>query len=236
MVDFHSHILPRIDDGSKSVEESLSMLRMLKTQGVDIVVATPHFSASRESVVDFINRREASYNEIKPFLTEDIPDVLLGAEVSFYDGVSRLENLELLCAGESRLLLIEMPVKKWSESSIREICNIACRGNITVVLAHIERYLNYQSKDAWRRLLDSGVLLQVNARFFNSIRTRRKAFLMLRQNILHFLGSDCHNLIYRPPQLHQTYSLIEKKMGTKFLSDFTEYHRVMLRVKNSDNQ
>lgn len=64
MIDFHSHILPGIDDGSASVEESLKLLEMLAEQGVKTVVATPHFYPDRTSVSDFLRRRDAAYQRL----------------------------------------------------------------------------------------------------------------------------------------------------------------------------
>lgn len=236
MIDFHSHVLPGIDDGSKDTQESIQMLLMLANQGVDTVVATPHFSANNCSVAEFINRRQKSYNELVPLLTDDMPKILQGAEVSYYEGISRLAELRKLCAGNSRLLLIEMPMSKWSESSLSEICNIPNKLGVTVVLAHIDRYIAFQSASVWSRLLDAGILMQVNASFFNNAFTRRKAFSMLHRGYVHFLGSDCHSVSHRPPTLSETYRLINKRMGRDFLQDFTEYQRELLSLCDSDNQ
>ena len=59
MVDFHSHILPALDDGSSSVEESIALLKMLSEQGVSAVCATPHFNANRTTVDEFLAARQS---------------------------------------------------------------------------------------------------------------------------------------------------------------------------------
>lgn len=64
MVDIHSHILPGIDDGAKSREESLQLLKMMKEQGISEVVATPHFVPGRENLESFLNRVVISKNEL----------------------------------------------------------------------------------------------------------------------------------------------------------------------------
>ena len=232
MIDFHSHILPAIDDGSKDTEESLKLLQMLLQQGVDTVVATPHFLPERESALEFLHRRETAYKELSSHITEDLPDIILGAEVAYYEGINRLEGLSELCVGNSRLLLMEMPMNRWSETAVKELISIACSNNIRLVLAHVERYISYQSKDNIQKLLDCGILFQVNASFFNDFRTRHKAFSMLRQSSIHFIGSDCHNLTYRPPCIGQAFDLIRKKSGDMFLQDFTEFQRSLIFSEN----
>ena len=119
MIDFHSHILPGIDDGSKDVAESLAMLSALKEQGVDTVVATPHFYANHHSVEEFLRRRQKAMDRLSAELSEGAPTIVLGAEVRYYEGISHLQNLESLCIGDSKLLLLEMPFYKWTEYTVR---------------------------------------------------------------------------------------------------------------------
>ncbi|MBQ3073821.1 MAG: capsular polysaccharide biosynthesis protein [Ruminococcus sp.] len=228
MVDFHSHILPAVDDGSKNTSESLKLLSMLSSQGVDLVCATPHYLADRESVDEFIIRRDASYNELKQNLSSDSPEILLGAEVAYYDGLSNLDNLEKLCIGDSRLLLVEMPQSRWSEYTIKELINLACSNRFTIVLAHIERYEVIRNRELLERLLKSGILLQINASFINGISTRRRALRYIADGWVHFIGSDCHDTVHRPPFLGKAYSFIERKLGTEFLSDYAEFQREFL--------
>ncbi|MBE6735200.1 MAG: hypothetical protein E7563_07680 [Ruminococcaceae bacterium] len=232
MIDFHSHILPSVDDGSQSIEESLEMLSKLSDQGIDIVVATPHFIPSRETVGEFVSRRNNSFDKLKTNLSADSPRILLGAEVSYYEGISKLDNLPCLFVENSRLLLLEMPMCKWSETAIKELMNLACTNTVTIVLAHIERYISYQNKDTLADLLGCGILFQVNASFFNEFRTRHKALRMLRDGYVHFIGSDCHNLSHRPPLIGQAFDLIRKKSGDEFLQDYTEYQRALMNVSD----
>ena len=95
------------------------MLSKLSDQGIDIVVATPHFLPSRESVEEFVSRRNNSFDKLKTNLSADSPRILLGAEVAYYEGISKLDNLPCLFVENSRLLLLEMPMCKWSETAIK---------------------------------------------------------------------------------------------------------------------
>ena len=228
MIDFHSHILPAVDDGSKDADESIRLLTMLSKQGIDTVVATPHFNAEKESVEEFISRRQASFNILAPLMSEDMPKVILGAEVAYYDGISSLTDLEKLCIEGTNLLLVEMPMCRWSEYALGELKDLSCTKGYTVLLAHIERYMGDQSPQVFRQLSQLGVLMQVNASFFNGVFSRRKAINMLCKGEINAIGSDCHNTTTRPPQLGSAFDVIRNKLGEDFIQDLTEYHRNLL--------
>ena len=218
MVDFHSHILPSIDDGSDSVEESLKMLDMLREQGVSAVVATPHFDANSASIERFLDNRKQSYASLSGAVDEGCPKVYLGAEVLYYSGIARWENLESLCIEGTRVLLLEMPLSRWTTSVVREVLAISNTKGITVVLAHIERYLKLQKPGVIEELLNNGIYMQVNASFFVERRTRRKALKMLRNRQIHVLGSDCHGSVVRPPKIGEAGEAIHKKLGEEPLA------------------
>lgn len=225
MIDIHSHILPCIDDGSKSVDESINLLKVLHNQGVDTVVATPHFYANHESVYEFLTNREVSFNNLKPHLDPSLPSVLLGAEVKYYEGISRLNDLEKLRIDNSKLLLLEMSMCKWSEYTLRELFELSSRGDLTIIIAHVERYLRFQSNFTISKLVESGIYIQSNADFFNSIYTRHKALKMLSNNQIHFLGSDSHNLTNRAPELSTAIDYIRRIKGERFVSQMIRFNR-----------
>ncbi len=227
MIDWHSHILPQMDDGSRDVAESLSLLKMLSSQGVKTAIATPHFYANDESAERFLERRQNSFSALKEQLFEDAPNILLGAEVKYYQGISKMQGLKSLCIEGTGLLLLEMPVSRWTEYTIRELIELSSRGDIRIVLAHIERYYSLQKASVWDRLYDSGILMQVNASFFIGI-TRRKALAMLKNNEIHFIGSDCHNVQSRPPQLDRAYEAITKRFGEGITFHINELGNSML--------
>ena len=227
MIDFHSHILPAMDDGSESVQISLQMLESLKLQGIKRVVATPHFYANDDSVESFLERRRLSFQELKTEYGADSPEILLGAEVRYYEGLSKLEKLSELCIQGSNMLLIEMFSGRWSEYVVSELLNLSAQGKVTVVLAHIERYMDYQSTDVFERLLANNVLMQVNAEFVTGFFTKRKALRLFKNERLHFIGSDCHNMTSRPPEIAKAYELIGKKIGRHFLNDLLDYENEM---------
>lgn len=223
MTDFHSHILPKMDDGSRSVEESLEMLKALSEQGITRVVATPHFYANDESVSDFLSRRQASLERLKSSLSAETPEILTGAEVRYYDGISRLSELKSLCIQGTQLLLLEMPETRWTEYTVKELIDISSDGKVTLVLAHIERYLAYQKPEVFYWLLRNGILMQINASFINGFFSQRKAIKLLKNNEVHFLGSDCHNMTGRPPDIGRALDSVQKKLGKNFAESFDDY-------------
>lgn len=231
MTDFHSHILPKMDDGSRSIEESLQMLNALAEQGISRVVATPHFYANDESVFDFLERRREAFEKLSAVLTEDMPEVLLGAEVRYYDGISRLAEIKSLCIQGTDLFLLEMPEKRWTEYTLRELEDIACAGRVTLVLAHVDRCMEYQRADTMLRLHGSGVMMQLNAEYFNGFFTRRKAVSMIENGMVQFVGSDCHNMTDRKPEIGRAYKTIKNRLGSDFTDSLKKYTNEILETK-----
>lgn len=231
MIDWHCHVLPGMDDGSRDTDESLELIRMLAEQGIDTVIATPHFFANDESVDVFIERRQKSYVSLKNVLTHGEMNVVLGAEVRYYPGIGKLSELTKLCIDNTDLLLLEMPFERWTEYTVREICDIANSRNVKLILAHIERYLPLQGKGVFESLYEAGILMQVNAGFFLGFTTRRKALSYLRDGGIHLIGSDAHNIKYRPPRLGEAYEAIRKKFGDEIVTYLNEYGKSLLRLK-----
>ncbi len=213
MIDWHSHILPEIDDGSRSTAESISLITAQLSQGVKTVVATPHFDPNFETVDSFLKRREKSFEKLKEHLPPNAPEIVLGAEVRFYAGISRMEKLKALKAEGSNILLLEMPMSYWTEYTVRELIEMSGKSDIKIVLAHVERYFNFQNYETWKRLYENGILMQANASFFTSFQTKRTAVSLLKHGNIHLIGSDCHNMISRPPKMDKAFKIIEKKLG-----------------------
>jgi len=107
IIDFHAHILPRADHGSDSLETTKKQLLYLKRCGVCTVVATPHFYPQRDNVDTFLKRREESWCRLKSEITEDMPRVLLGAEVLVCSGIDHMPGIERL--SQSAALPLERP-------------------------------------------------------------------------------------------------------------------------------
>lgn len=228
MIDFHSHVLPQMDDGSHSVAESVQMLQKLHSQGIDTVVATPHFYAEDNSPQVFLQRREQAYEQLKTADIQNLPAIHLGAEACYYEGISRSDNLESLCIEGTRVLLLEMPFVVWNRRILQEAEELIHQRHLQVVLAHIERYLPNQPPDILQEIFSGDFLLQSNCSFFLRWQTRRKAMGMLQRGEIHLLGSDCHGSEYRPPRMAEAMDMIHKKMGLQALYRLEEQARFLL--------
>ena len=234
MIDWHNHVLPEMDDGSHSTAESIAMLREQAAQGVTTVIATPHFYANDESIASFLTRRSHSMEKLCKELQDDTPSLRLGAEVRYYPGILRMQGLSELCIEGSNLLLLEMPMSRWTESMIREVIEMSGRDGLRLILAHIDRYLSLQNKAVWGRLLENGILMQVNASFFSAFATRRKALTLLNEGYIQLLGSDCHNMTSRPPQLGRALDVIQKRFGTDYICQINEFGYSLFDTYNNN--
>ena len=229
MFDFHTHILPGIDDGSGSVEESIAMLKMLKDQGADGVAATPHFYADRMSPNRFFEKRQSAWNDLKSHLTSDLPEVRLGAEVSYFEGMARYDGIERFCIEDTELLLLEMPHGAWTGRMISTLTELNEKRGVTVLLAHIERYLKDQPKDTWKHLLQSGIMMQVSADYFIDRKTRRNALKLFKNGGVHLLGSDCHNITTRAPNFGVAADIIKRKLSDDHFQRMDQLESMLLR-------
>lgn len=232
MFDFHTHILPGIDDGSNSVEESISMLNELKLQGVSGIAATPHFYAERMSPDTFFEERSKAWNKLKSHLPDELPEIRLGAEVQYFEGINRYEYLNRFRLEGTKLLLLEMPCGTWSSRMITALEDINGREDITLLLAHIERYYRQQKKETWNHLLKSGILMQASTDFFTARGTRKLALKLLREGYIHLLGTDCHNNTTRRPDMDKAVAIIQKKKCTEFLQKAEKRERLILQEDN----
>lgn len=217
IVDFHSHMLPEMDDGSSSLEQSLDMIQQSAAQGVAGIVLTPHFYADRDNPEHFLAKRARRMKQLKEQLPNAVPRLFLGAEVRYFEGITEMEALPLMRIQGTDCLLVEMPFCQWNPRMIDDIREIQNRRDYTVILAHVERYLRYQKLHVIEPLLSEGVLLQSNAEFFLKGFASRKAFKMLENGWIHLLGSDSHNTSTRPPNLGQACELIADKCGESAL-------------------
>lgn len=213
--DMHSHILPDMDDGSRDPAMSVDMLRAAAGQGVEHILATPHYYPV-ESVKDFLQRRAQAAWQLQNAMAEaaeQLPRVYLAAEVAYRPGIGYEEELRKLCIGDSEFLLLELPFGPWGPEVLRDIRNMTCAKGITPVLAHLERYLRLQKKKVLQEILQQGVLVQLNAEAVLQRQTRAAALKMLKSGMVHLLGSDCHNMTSRAPNLGTAVQQLQQLRG-----------------------
>lgn len=235
VVDFHTHVLPKIDDGSRSINESLAMLRMEAEQGVRRVVATPHFYAQVDSPKPFLERRAVAVSKLRKAMeaVPKLPQLSVGVEVHYFSGIGETDILSELTIDNGRYVLIEMPMTVWSDKMYRDLEKVYENLGLIPIVAHVDRYIGpMQTYGIPERLADMPVIVQANASFFQRFSTRRMALRMLEKGQIHILGSDCHNLKDRPVNIKQTVDLIENKLGRKAIEQINACERWILSGQN----
>ena len=233
MTDFHTHILPGIDDGSKNIEETRLLLGQEMQQGVSHILATPHFYAGRESAAHFFAKRDRALAEIHDVFSvkEDTPDgkreapewlpeIRAAAEVYYFPHMGEADILPQLCMEEGDLLLLEMPFVQWTKAVYQDVEKIIKKQKLTVMLAHVERYYGFQKdRGVWNAVFDLPVYAQINAGSFLRMRSRGFALKFMKAGHKVLLGSDCHHPEYRPVNLEAGREVIRKKLGEKAIEE-----------------
>lgn len=216
--DYHTHVLPGIDDGAAHTETSLSMLELLGEQGVERVVATPHFYAHREiSVEHFLEKRQAAYDKIKE--QHSVKEIRLGAEVSLEVGISDVPGIEKLAIEGTNLILLEPSYHGFKISMLDEIYNIASEYGLRPIIAHIHRYVSIYGESEMEKLLTANAIFQINADAFSNRSERRIAKNLLKNGESVVFGSDCHNLANRKPNMDYLLKKVRKFDGCTAMSD-----------------
>lgn len=204
----HSHILPGIDDGCKTLDEAQKVLELCVRQGVESIALTPHYHAE-EGLSSFLARRQAAAEQLRESMKDrPCPQICLGAEVAYYPGLLQEDRIEELCLGRSNYLLLEMPFSRWTPSVLRNVRALRHVQGVIPILAHVERYVSMDDRRTVNELLDSGVLMQMNGEYILDLKSRRKALKMIRKGLVDVLGSDCHGLNHRPPNLAEAWELL----------------------------
>ena len=226
-IDFHTHVLPEIDDGSSSVEESIAILKAMAEQGITHVVATPHFYANHDSPEEFLERREKAFEKLKKEMENHpgLPKISLGAEVYFFRGISDSEFLPSLTIDNKKFILIEMPMSAWTKSMYAELEAIYTQRGITPIMAHMDRYIApFHTQKIPQKFAELPVLVQANASFFlKGGLTSKMAMCLLKKDKIQLLGSDCHNMVTRTPNLGKAIDAIKTKLGEETLERICRY-------------
>lgn len=224
IIDFHSHILPGIDDGSRNLETSTGMLSISKEQGVDAIAATPHFYAWRDRIDSFLARRNLAYLELmEECMGEDLPDIHVGAEVAFFEGISKAEDITRLTIDGNDVMLLEMPFRPWTTADLDEVAYMVDKRHLTLIMAHVERYMDFRSNRKYiAELIQMPVYIQINAESLLDRKLKGKLIKMFENGEADLLGSDCHGMHHRVPNLADGRRVLKEKLGTAFMEEMDQ--------------
>jgi protein-tyrosine phosphatase len=203
VIDLHTHVLPGIDDGARSLDDSRALAREAAATGVSVLAATPHVRGDFPTTAEMM---EGAVAEVRAdFAEQGIPvEVVHGAEIdlSLLWAIPPQELHRLTLAQTGRYLLLEFPYRGWPlalDSAVMRLIELG----VTPLLAHPERNPEVQDRpDRLRRLVDAGALVQVTAASLDGVRDRAAqgaAYRLLELGLVHVLASDAHGAhISRP--------------------------------------
>ena len=225
MIDFHTHILPNIDDGSKSVEETFNLIKEAEKAGFDSIISTSHYIENYyESPVE---ERAEWINALSGALKKESIDVelYLGNEVYFSENIIQLLNENKIAKiNNSRYMLFEFAMNV-KPINVYDVIYEMIQNKITPILAHPERYRFIQQDPSLvYELIDTGVLMQANYSSIIGWYGEKAEILVkkfLESNMISFLGSDVHkpNTIYlKMPEILEK---LEQTIGKDKLYELT---------------
>ena len=187
MLDFHAHVLPGADHGSRGIETSLRQLALAEAAGIDVLIATPHYYPTEDEFTDFLERRAATYEALRERYRGPVR-VLAGAEVHMCVGLDHLEGVERLCVPGTRVMLCELPFRSYPSGLTETFERLMDEYDIRPVLAHVDRY----DPGLINRLFGLGLQGQLNAEPFCRTFSRRRLLPWIDQGHIVALGSDIH--------------------------------------------
>ena len=228
MIDIHLHILPSIDDGPATLQESLALAEVLVQEGIHTAVATPHYND------EFVPRPAAEIQERVYELQQELDrhDIRLrifaGHEALIQPRlVENIHTGRIATLNGSRYLLLELWNDTWLPETEQVIFELRALG-ITPILAHTERYRVFQRElEHLTTLLRQGVLVQITASSLIGMQGRKAqqtAETLLKRGLVHCIASDAHGLHRRPPAitkgLRQVVQVIGQVKTQQLIEDF----------------
>lgn len=221
MVDMHTHILFEVDDGPKTIEGSMELIKEAVSKGVTHIIFTPHLIKSNRNLKP--HKALGNFLILKEAVSEENINVelYLGNEVYIdpleYKSIFFEDEFHTLAG--SKYLLIEFNVKN-PPSNIGEICNEVTMHGYIPIISHVERYeILHNNREMLRDILNTGALLQVNASNILNKETKEKsefAHCLLKNELVNFVASDVHNNTDRRFYLDEAYDLVCKDYSTSY--------------------
>ncbi|WP_413378005.1 tyrosine-protein phosphatase [Alkalihalobacillus sp. 1P02AB] len=228
MIDLHCHILPGLDDGSGSVEESLKMSNIAIKEGITAIVATPHYAhpSFRKNEAPIV--REAVQRLNEELKSRNLPlKIYEGHELRIHgDLVSELEQKEALTmAGLDTYAFIEFPsnhVPRYATSLFYQMLT----GGYQPVIVHPERNSELiQNPELLYDFVKSGIYTQITASSLtghNGKNIKKFTAQLVESNLTHIIASDAHNTHNRPFRLREAYEQVEKEFGQDYVEMFQQ--------------
>lgn len=216
MVDIHCHILPGIDDGAQTIEDSIQMAKEAVRQGIRTIIATPHYNSQYANERPAIMAKAAELNEA--LSNEQIPlTILPGQEIRIYgEIVEDYDFGKLLPLAETSYLFIELPSGHVPRFTERVLFDVQMKG-LTPIIVHPERNQEIiQNPDLLYQFVNNGALTQITAsgltgHFGKNI--KKFTHQLIEADLTHFIASDAHNVTTRSTKMAEAFAIVEQKYG-----------------------
>lgn len=226
MIDVHSHVIPKVDDGSRYWGETKVLLSMAYEQGIRGIIATPHYirhhnRMSSAQIMEQMENMQRIAGQIAPDLK-----IFLGQELFYFEGAAEaVANGRVLTMAGTKYVLMEFSPRVSYGELYQAVRSLVCSGYIPV-LAHVERYACLRTEGRIEEVIQAGARMQMNYQSLSEpdirrIRNRNWCRKMVLAGNVHLLGTDMHRLDYRPPDIVGTVEWIRKKAGDECLRRLT---------------
>jgi len=219
MIDIHSHILPGLDDGAQSLEESLIMAEIAVKNGIDKMVATPHLYRGDNSHNNIDNINAVRNNFVEALKEKNIAlEIYSGAEVHISHNLLTeiKEHKESLVINKGSYIMVEFP-SDHIFTGVKQLFFDLMSEELIPIIAHPERNSIFrQSPELLFDLVQMGGLCQVNSGSFKGLygtRAKEAAIEFIKSNFIHFVGSDCHNTRASKPEISAAVQAITAIIG-----------------------
>lgn len=227
MIDIHCHILPGIDDGAKTIEDSIDMAKAAVADGITTIIATPHHQNGR-----YINEKSSIIERVQA-VNEQLTQhnisltILPGQEPRIYgELIEDYQNGDILTLNNGgKFVMIELPSSQVPRYTEQLLFDVQLQG-LTPIIVHPERNAQIMEQpDLLYNLVKKGALTQVTASSLTGLfgkKIQKLSQQLIEANLTHFIASDAHNINGRTFRLTEAYDLIESQYGVDMMYFFTE--------------
>lgn len=215
LIDTHIHMVPGVDDGARDIDMAIQMLHVAKNEGINEMILTPHFNSPRYDNQNVIE----NFNKLRDYILTYRIDfkIHLGNEIYLSEeDIDAIVNRQVFTMAGSRYLLIELPVHQFYPFHEMMIHNLQENG-YRIILAHVERYQIFENKPQMlQEFVKKGIYCQITTNYIMNKKTRKKAFKLIKNGLVHIVASDGHNIDKRPPVMKNAYDIIYKAFGQEW--------------------
>lgn len=221
MVDIHCHILPNIDDGPTDIEESINMAKTAETNGIKVIIATPHYIEC-EGYKNYLYNQEILNNLKSELLYRKINiEIFLGNEVFITPSIIKLlDDDKITTINRTRYILIELPMLDIPVYVEQIIFDLKLR-ELCPIFAHPERNLKIiENPNRLYDFIKKGALTQLNLSSLqkeNKNKVSKTAGILLENNMVHFIASDAHSSNKYNLSLRHAFEVMSKYTSKKNL-------------------